>query len=77
MVLNYQRAKENSEWDSDVAITKNRNNGKLLFKDNAIKLVYSAKSKRIQSFDDFEKDKQYSFMKLQSELQSESEEAPF
>ena len=43
----------------------------------AIKLVYSAKSKRIQSFNDFEKDKQYSFMKLQSELQSESEEAPF
>ena len=77
VVLNYQRAKENSEWDSDVTITKNRNNGKLLFKDNAIKLVYSAKSKRIQSFNDFEKDKQYSFMKLQSELQSESEEAPF
>jgi twinkle protein len=46
-VFNYERAKEGEEYDSRLMITKNRLNGKLLTGDNAIKLYYSEKSKRI------------------------------
>ena len=48
-VLNYQRAKDDESCDSKLMITKNRMNGKLLTGDNAIKLYYSEKSKRILS----------------------------
>ena len=48
-VLNYQRAKDDESYDSKLMITKNRMNGKLLTGDNAIKLYYSEKSKRILS----------------------------
>ena len=48
-VLNYQRANESDNCDSKLMITKNRMNGKLLTGDNAIKLYYSEKSKRILS----------------------------
>lgn len=47
-VLNYQRAAENADCDGLLMITKNRMNGKLLTEDNAVKLYYSQKSKRIQ-----------------------------
>lgn len=47
-VFNYERAKD-EECDSRLMITKNRMNGKLLTGDNAIKLYYSEKSKRILS----------------------------
>ena len=47
-VLNYQRAAENADCDSLLMVTKNRMNGKLLTEDNAVKLYYSQKSKRIQ-----------------------------
>lgn len=46
-VFNYQRAKDGCEHDSELMVTKNRMNGKLLTGDNAIKLYYSGKSKRI------------------------------
>ena len=46
-VLNYQRANEEDDFDSLLSLTKNRINGKLLRGDNAIKLYYSDKSKRI------------------------------
>ena len=48
-VFNYERAKEGEEYDSRLMVTKNRLNGKLLVGDNAIKLHYSEKSKRILS----------------------------
>ena len=48
-VFNYERAKEGEEYDSRLMVTKNRLNGKLLIGDNAIKLHYSEKSKRILS----------------------------
>ena len=46
-VFNYERAKEGEDYDSKLMVTKNRLNGKLLLGDNAIKLHYSEKSKRI------------------------------
>lgn len=46
-VFNYERAKDGEDCDSRLMITKNRLNGKLLTGDNAIKLHYSEKSKRI------------------------------
>ena len=48
-VFNYERAKDGDDCDSRLMITKNRMNGKLLTGDNAIKLYYSEKSKRILS----------------------------
>ena len=48
-VFNYERAKDEEDCDSRLMITKNRMNGKLLTGDNAIKLYYSEKSKRILS----------------------------
>ena len=48
-VFNYERAKGGDDCDSRLMITKNRMNGKLLTGDNAIKLYYSEKSKRILS----------------------------
>ena len=48
-VFNYQRADETDNCDSLLMVTKNRMNGKILTGDNAIKLYYSQKSKRIVS----------------------------
>ena len=48
-VFNYERAKDGEDYDSKLMVTKNRLNGKLLIGDNAIKLHYSEKSKRISS----------------------------
>lgn len=46
-VFNYERAKDDEECDSKLMVTKNRMNGKLLMGDNAIKLFYSQKTKRV------------------------------
>ena len=46
-VFNYQRAKDGTEHDSELMITKNRLNGKILTGENSIKLYYSEKSKRV------------------------------
>lgn len=46
-VFNYERAKQGEDYDSRLMVTKNRLNGKLLLGENAIKLHYSEKSKRI------------------------------
>ena len=48
-VLNYERAGDSEDFDSRLMVTKNRMNGKLLTGENAIKLFYSEKSKRVQS----------------------------
>ena len=48
-VFNYQRADEADNCDSLLMVTKNRMNGKILTGDNAIKLYYSQKSKRVVS----------------------------
>lgn len=48
VVMNYQRS-DTEDCDSKLMITKNRLTGKLLQKDKAVKLYYSAKSKRITS----------------------------
>ena len=57
-VFNYQRAKEGAEYDSELMITKNRLNGKILTGENSIKLYYSEKSKRVIS--NLYEDKEYS-----------------
>lgn len=49
VVLNYQRAPQDSGCDSILTCTKNRIGGKLITNDNAIRLYYSDKSKRIIS----------------------------
>ena len=48
VVMNYQRS-DTDDCDSKLMITKNRLTGKLIGKENAIKLIYSQKSKRITS----------------------------
>ena len=57
-VFNYQRAKDGAEHDSELMITKNRLNGKILTGENSIKLYYSEKSKRVIS--NLYEDKEYS-----------------
>ena len=53
VVMNYERAKEGSDYDSLLSITKNRLTGRLLVgKDHAVKLCYSDMSKRIKSISD-------------------------
>ena len=64
-VFNYERAKEGEDCDSRLMVTKNRLNGKLLIGDNAIKLHYSEKSKRISS--NVYEQKEYSCFKKSSE----------
>lgn len=63
LVVNYERSKQGDNFDSKVTITKNRLTGRLITTENAIKLVYSEKSKRIQSFEHFDKFKQYGLFK--------------
>jgi twinkle protein len=48
VVMNYQRS-NTDDCDSLLMVTKNRLTGKYILKDNAVKLVYSEKSKRIAS----------------------------
>lgn len=76
VVINYQRAKEGDSWDSKLTINKNRLTGKLITNERAIRLVYSAKSKRIQSYENFDKFKQYSlfqFAERKPEVEQEDE----
>lgn len=51
VVVNYERAPSSDKeiYDSKITITKNRLTGRLMTNDNAIKLIYSGCSKRIQS----------------------------
>jgi twinkle protein len=64
-VFNYERAKEGEDYDSRLMVTKNRLNGKLLVGDNAIKLHYSEKSKRILA--NVYEQKQYSCFRKSAE----------
>ena len=77
VVMNYCRAKESDNWDSKLTITKNRLTGKLITNENAIRLVYSEKSKRIQSYANFNKFKQYSLFKNKQQKAEQLEAPPF
>ena len=74
-VFNYQRAKQGSEHDSELMITKNRMNGKLLAGENSIKLYYSDKSKRVISSP--YSDKEYSCFAPKWEEITDPEELDF
>ena len=72
-VFNYERAKDGEDCDSRLMVTKNRLNGKLLLGDNAIKLYYSEKSKRVLA--NFYENKQYScFIQSKTEYELDFEE---
>lgn len=73
-VLNYQRASESDNCDSKLMVTKNRMNGKLLTGENAIKLYYSEKSKRILS-NEFE-NIDYGCFRVQDDF-TDLDETPF
>ena len=51
IVLNYERV-ENEEYDGKISVTKNRLFGRYAYGDNAIKLLYSKKTKRISGIND-------------------------
>lgn len=53
VVVNYERAPSSDKgtYDSRITITKNRLTGRLVTSENAIKLIYSGCSKRIQSYE--------------------------
>ena len=70
-VFNYQRAKEGSPHNSELMVTKNRLNGKILIGDNSIKLYYSEKSKRVVS-NPYE-NKEYSCFSKWIEIESDDE----
>ncbi|MBE6784153.1 MAG: hypothetical protein E7536_09110 [Ruminococcaceae bacterium] len=59
VVMNYERCYDGIA-DSKITITKNRLTGRILTGPNAIELVYSEKSKRIQSSKYFNRTKEYS-----------------
>lgn len=63
VVINYERGKPDDDCDSKITITKNRLTGRLITAGNGIKLLYSDKSKRIQSKYDFRAEKEYSCFK--------------
>ena len=47
IVLNYSRAKKDSEYDGELVVAKNRLAGTLKMGSDSIKLNYSAKTKRV------------------------------
>ena len=55
IVLNYSRAKEDDVHDSNLQVGKNRLVGTLRRGDNAIKMVYSSKTKRVYAFRSLDK----------------------
>ena len=59
VVMNYERCSD-EDADSKIRITKNRLTGKLVTGDNAVRLLYSESSKRIQSKNFFVGNKEYS-----------------
>lgn len=63
VVMYYEKAPKQEKYDNKLSITKSRAVGDKYFGDDAIKLVYSKKSKRIQSYSHFVKEKQYSCFK--------------
>ena len=73
-VFNYQRAKDGTEHDSELMITKNRLNGKILTGENSIKLYYSEKSKRVTA-NPYE-DKEYSCFAQKWEDVTDLDELP-
>ena len=59
VVMNYERCAD-EDADSKITINKNRLTGKLITGDNAVRLLYSESSKRIQSKNFFVGNKEYS-----------------
>ena len=67
VVMSYQRSKED-DCNSRLQITKNRLFGKYAVKEDAIKLMYSEKTKRIFSVDG---DRHYGWESISYEIQEE------
>lgn len=64
VIMAYQRNKsDDNSYDSTVIVTKNRLTGKHITADRPVKLAYSTTSKRIQSVEHFDYNKQYSCFK--------------
>ena len=55
IVINYSRAKEEDQHDSNIQVGKNRLTGKLKRGDNAIKMIYSPKTKRVYAMRSLDK----------------------
>ena len=55
IVINYSRAKEEEQYDSNIQVGKNRLVGTLRRGDNAIKMVYSPKTKRVYAYRSLDK----------------------
>ena len=78
VVLNYQRSKPDDAWDGELMVTKNRLTGRLILKNESIKLIYSNKSKRICSWGCFNEHKRYSLFDTQDFYEmDETEPLPF
>lgn len=80
VVMCYSRSKDESNYDSQVVITKNRLTGVLISNQNPVKLLYSPKSKRITSLLSGEPDKVYGWEKddwINVAIEAPMEEMPF
>ncbi len=78
VVMNYGRAEDNREYDSEVVITKNRLTGVLINSKDPVKLIYSKKSKRIMSTMYGDPDKKYGWEDVQTWEQLElPDDLPF
>lgn len=75
VVLNYQRS-DSEDYDSKLMVTKNRLTGRLLLKDNAVKLFYSEKSKRITSAKYPEKTIYSCFVDIKKDIQDLVDDLP-
>lgn len=77
LVINYERSGKDDDFDSKVTITKNRLTGRLITKDNPVKLIYSESSKRIQSSDNFDNCKKYGAFANNAAIPAEYDAPPF
>ncbi len=78
VVMNYSRAEDSHEYDSELVITKNRLTGVLINSKDPVKLIYSKKSKRIMSMLYGDPDKKYGWEDIDSWIQMElPDDLPF
>ena len=66
IVINYSRAKETETHDANIQVGKNRLVGTLRRGDNAIKMTYSPKTKRVYALRSL--DKRYGWEKQPTEV---------
>lgn len=69
IVINYSRAKEEDQHDSNIQVGKNRLVGTLKRGDNAIKMVYSPSTKRVYAYRSL--DKHYGWEKQMTDVTAE------